>query len=248
MKKVIFVLALVGCWGVGNAQFTTVGGFEETNNNLRVNGRNFFLGENAGGQAVRAELGLDRSSDGNAYFDLIADQSNYNDFGIRLIRFADGRSSFTHRGDQPLVFKAADPGGTIEFTRQGDAVSLFVASDGKIGIGTSTPSKQLSINGDMESEEVEVKSDVADYVFSNDYKIMPLKELNLYIRKNGHLPNIQTQQDVEKNGGYVKLGDLSISLMEKVEELTIHLIKLNEKVEKLELENNNLKEILKIKK
>lgn len=129
----------------------------------------------------------------------------------------------------------------------GNENSYINAVIGNVGIGTTNPQSKLSVNGNMESEEIQVKQDVADYVFQENYQMLSLTELKDYINQNGHLPRIQTQKDVDENRGMVKIGELSVSLMEKVEELTLHLIEMNERVSALEEENNELKKILKEK-
>lgn len=119
---------------------------------------------------------------------------------------------------------------------------LMVKTNGNVGIGTNTPLSKLSIKGYMESQEVQVKATVADYVFSSEYQMMSLEELENYILINKLLPRIQTQNDVDENRGLVKLGELSVSLMEKVEELTLHIIELNKRLKVLEAENPELRE------
>lgn len=111
---------------------------------------------------------------------------------------------------------------------------MRLTQDGKLGIGTTTPESLLSVNGNIESEEIQVKQNVADYVFYDDYYLMPLEELDAFIQNNGFLPKIQNQNDVDNNGGKVKVGELTISLMEKVEELTLHLIEMNKRIKELE--------------
>lgn len=132
------------------------------------------------------------------------------------------------------------PDGQIIFETD-DKERLRVQPGGNVGIGTANPLSTLSVNGKIESEEIQVVQDVADYVFEADYKMLSLEELETYIGENGHLPNIQTQEDVTNNRGLVSLGDLSVSLMAKVEELTLHMIEMNKRIKTLETENKALK-------
>jgi hypothetical protein len=74
----------------------------------------------------------------------------------------------------------------------------------------------------------------ADYVFTKDYSLMPLNELEKYISTNGHLPNIPKAEEVVKEG--IDLGEMDSKLLEKIEELTLHTIELNKKNELLEQE------------
>ncbi|MCB0778026.1 MAG: hypothetical protein KDB87_14355, partial [Flavobacteriales bacterium] len=55
-----------------------------------------------------------------------------------------------------------------------------------------------------------------------DYDLMTLEEVEAYIKKNGHLPNVPSAREVEENG--LGLGEMNKILLEKVEELTLHLI------------------------
>lgn len=73
-----------------------------------------------------------------------------------------------------------------------------------------------------------------DYVFEKDYALMPLSELRTYINANGHLPNMPSATEA---GEEVDLGELNRLLTEKVEELTLYILELEEKLEKDESEN-----------
>lgn len=232
MKKLIVLVALVGCWGVADAQLWVLNGNAlENTTSAAVN-----IGSNNGFRDARIQIGDSRSENGNAYFDLIADVNTFSDFGARLIRFADGRTRFDHRGTQPLEFKTADAGGTFRFLRQGDALSMAINSDGKVGIGTDDPgSFTLAVEGMVGSREVQVTatSPFPDYVFADNYTILSLDELEDYIEKNKHLPNIPSAKEVEDAGGF-KLGEMNIKLLEKVEELTLYIIEQNKKLKVLE--------------
>ena len=58
---------------------------------------------------------------------------------------------------------------------------------------------------------------------------MSLEELAAYIKKNHHLPNIPSQSKLDKYG--LDLKSFSLSLLEKIEELTIHLIEQQKQIE-----------------
>ncbi len=70
-----------------------------------------------------------------------------------------------------------------------------------------------------------------DYVFSNNYKLKTLEELDKYIGENHHLPEIPTQDEVSKNG--VNLGEMSQALLKKVEELTLYVIQQQKEIDEL---------------
>ncbi|MDI9311413.1 MAG: hypothetical protein QM535_14470 [Limnohabitans sp.] len=79
----------------------------------------------------------------------------------------------------------------------------------------------------------------SDYVFAKDYQLKPLEEVESFVNKNHHLPNIPSANEVVKNG--INLGEMDAKLLEKIEELTLYMIQLNKKVTLLENENKTLR-------
>ncbi len=69
-----------------------------------------------------------------------------------------------------------------------------------------------------------------DFVFESDYDLLPLGELQSYIKKNKHLPEVPSAKEVEKDG--IDLVEMNRILLKKVEELTLYLIDQNEQLEK----------------
>ena len=69
---------------------------------------------------------------------------------------------------------------------------------------------------------------------------MPLQDVEKYINKNQHLPNVPSAVEVKSEGQ--NLGDLQVKQMEKIEEMYLYIIELNKKVQKLEEENKKLSE------
>lgn len=80
----------------------------------------------------------------------------------------------------------------------------------------------------------------ADYVFAPDYKLKPLSEVEEFVKANRHLPNVPSAQEIETEG--LDVADMLSRQMEKIEELMLHAIELNKRVEKLEIENALLKQ------
>lgn len=112
-------------------------------------------------------------------------------------------------------------------------------NEGKVGIGTSSiPSEyQLAVDGKMIAEELKIQIsgnwNWPDYVFEKQYPLLSIKELEQSIRQNGHLPGLPSAAEVEKNGG-VEVGDMQRRLLEKVEELTLYIIQLEQRISELE--------------
>lgn len=82
-----------------------------------------------------------------------------------------------------------------------------------------------------------------DYVFKSDYKLMPLNEVDSYIKSNGHLPNVPSASEVEKTG--INVGEMTTTLVEKVEELTLYLIEQQTLIKQQQVEIEALKSELK---
>lgn len=103
--------------------------------------------------------------------------------------------------------------------------AMSIATDGKVGIGTVNPADLLTVNGTAKAEEVIVAEDVgADFVFEEDYPLPELSELEKYIDRHKHLPEIPTAGQMKRDG--VKVGDLQMKLLQKIEELTLYMIEL----------------------
>ncbi|WP_422082352.1 hypothetical protein [Ulvibacterium sp.] len=121
-------------------------------------------------------------------------------------------------------------------------------SAGNVGIGTTAPDEKLTVKGRIHAEEVKVDLSVPgpDYVFKEGYDLKSLEEVQQHIQEKGHLPNIPSAQEMEKNG--VELGLMNMKLLEKIEELTLYMIEVNKQVKQLKRENSELKkELTKLK-
>lgn len=103
---------------------------------------------------------------------------------------------------------------------------------GSVGIGTKiTANAKLSVKGKILAEEFEITTDVpaSDYVFEDEYNLMPLSEVELFINNNKHLPEVPSAKQFKENG--YKVGQMDDLLLRKVEELTLYVIELNKQLE-----------------
>ncbi|MBI2259630.1 MAG: hypothetical protein HYU67_12140, partial [Flavobacteriia bacterium] len=90
---------------------------------------------------------------------------------------------------------------------------------------------QIENNGLIWCREIKLNQTWADYVFDNNYKLMPLKELENFIIHNKHLPNIPSAQVIEKEG--ITVNETNRILLEKIEELTLYVIQQQKEIEEL---------------
>lgn len=133
-------------------------------------------------------------------------------------------------------------------------VRMQINEDGKIVIGNVTvPSAatyKLYVQGGILTEKVKVALSSstlwADYVFAKDYKLKPLYEVEAYINKNNHLPNVPSSEDILKDG--LDVAEMQAKQMEKIEEITLYLIELKKEVDSLKKENSELRTALSNKK
>lgn len=96
-------------------------------------------------------------------------------------------------------------------------------------------------NGNVRAREVLIDLvTIPDYVFEDKYPLMPIEELNEYIAKHKHLPGIASEKEYQQEGA-IKLGELNIQLLEKVEELTLYVIQLKQEINELKKPNPELK-------
>lgn len=126
------------------------------------------------------------------------------------------------------------------FSTDADTVALpakyhmVMTNSGNIGIGTLTPkSYKLAVEGTIGARRIKVtqQANWADFVFHPSYKLPSLQEVESFITKNGHLPEIPTAAEVKENG--VDVGEMNKLLLQKVEELTLYLIQQQKEIEAL---------------
>lgn len=128
--------------------------------------------------------------------------------------------------DQEAVLEEQDPIAAC--------ANVFCTPEG-VGIKTSyVPSGYvMAVKGKLAAEEVRVELHTAwpDYVLKPGYELPDLKFTRDYISKNGHLPDVPSASEVQKNG--IELGTMNAVLLRKIEELTLHILALEEKIDKL---------------
>jgi hypothetical protein len=139
----------------------------------------------------------------------------------------------------PVTTNASSGGGGSVWS-ESNSVANYA---GDVAIGTSTVPNgyKMAVDGKLITEEVKVQlsGNWPDYVFAKDYKLLSLEEVQKHIREQGHLPNIPSAKEIEANG--VELGEMNKLLLEKIEELTLYILKQEKRIETLESTVQNSK-------
>ena len=139
-----------------------------------------------------------------------------------------------------------DPNNNIQ--SWGDQQNTYMSiNKGNVSIGTANANGyKLAVNGNIHAKEVKI--DIAaeswpDYVFKKDYNLKPLTEVETYVNRNHHLPDVPSAEKMEKDG--VLIGEMNKLLIRKIEELTLYVIEQNKKLELQQKVNQDLHERLK---
>lgn len=115
------------------------------------------------------------------------------------------------------------------------AATSYSFTTGKVGIGCVNNMNDfaLAVQGGVVCAKMSVLNidSWPDFVFGNNYNLMNLYELEQYINTNQHLPNVPAAGEVSANG--IDLGEMNAILLQKVEELTLHIIELQKQIDEL---------------
>jgi hypothetical protein len=141
---------------------------------------------------------------------------------------------FTDRGNTAFL---NGPQNTAGSTTDDCSYSMVLYSSGQVGVGTSynvssfnDASYKLYVEGGIRTRKVKVDQTTwADYVFHANYHLRPLHEVEQYIQQNHHLPEVPSAEEVKKDG--LDVGDNQATLLKKIEELTLYVIDLNNKLQ-----------------
>lgn len=154
------------------------------------------------------------------------------------IQFKDGSTEKAYvrasGSDLLLATNSGNASGKVVLRTNGVG-RLWIDAAGNVSIGSSgkvASGYMLSVVGKVMAEEVRVELNGTwpDYVFAKDYKLMPLQTLKKYVIENNHLPDVPAAEAM-KDG--IEVGKMNKMLMQKVEELTLYVIQLNEELQQL---------------
>jgi hypothetical protein len=175
-----------------------------------------------------------RVSDARPSLYLTASTETTTDTGSEPLMVFDSRASAAAITTRPLF--SWDSYGTRK---------MILNANGSLGIGTNTTGNhKLAVEGSIGAREIKVQATGwSDFVFKKEYTLPTLEQVEKHIAEKGHLENIPSEEEVLKNG--INLGEMNAKLLQKIEELTLYMIDQNKRLEKVEIENNELRSIIK---
>jgi len=105
----------------------------------------------------------------------------------------------------------------------------------RIGNVLPKPNYKLFVEKGILTEKVKVavknSLEWADYVFEENYELMPIDELENYVTENKHLPNVPSAEAMVKDG--LDVAKMDAKLLEKIEEAHLYIIELKKEVDEL---------------
>ncbi len=179
----------------------------------------------------KGQIGINMPADPNSTYSFSIAEDENDNTGIALYHGGYRRAGFNYNGFNP--FLTASTGDFYIY--RNSSYPFVLHSDGNYTMGghNTATGYRLSVYGKTIATEFTAlpTGSWPDYVFEKNYKLKPLAEVKKYITENKHLPNIPAAAEVEKNG--IQLGDMTKRLMEKVEELTLYIIGMQEQIDAL---------------
>lgn len=113
---------------------------------------------------------------------------------------------------------------------------------GTVGINTVVVpnSYHLAVNGKIIAEELRIQNSTLwpDYVFEKGYSLPKLSDIQSFIAKNKHLPNVPSAAEVSENG--IIVGDMQKTLLRKIEELTLYILEQQKQIDALRVDLSKL--------
>jgi len=152
---------------------------------------------------------------------------------------ASGNSAFMNLrkqegGENALTMAAANEGGTYQSwveCRLWPEKGLVV--EGQID---GEPGTALDVNGTVKAKAIKIndwtlEQRTGDFVFDSSYALPSLEDMEAYVKKERHLPEMPSAKQIGKEG--LDLVEMNLVLLKRVEELLLHTIDQGKKIDTL---------------
>jgi hypothetical protein len=225
------------------------------NNNAGNNGLliNYFCGRNTG---INVGWDIPNGKDGGTVFmGAKVDMQNSLKIGWTQSGIIDLNTSIeinqnTNNGNGVKVQTWNTGVKAYSVLRNDNKNTFVVYGSGVTRIGVGVPkvggiaeNAMLSVDGLILAKEVRVAVSTtthwADYVFAKGYKLKSLSDVEQYILKHKHLPEVPSAEEVKENG--IDMLEMNSILLKKIEELTLYTIALQKQLDAQQKEINIIK-------
>lgn len=148
-----------------------------------------------------------------------------------------GQTGAMHLGgtgqDGDLLLRSTNNQNTIRLDgRNGQAVLGGGGQDGDLVVKNSAGATTVYIDGQTGSIKIrDWKISVPDFVFEPNYELRQPDALRQFIDTNGHLPDVPSADEVARDG--LDLSRFCMTLLKKIEELTLYSLELSKAVDQL---------------
>ncbi len=124
--------------------------------------------------------------------------------------------------EDTTITAGSDTGRQWNFQNLGGEFRITTAPGGGSDIEMRlTPQGDMTIEGNYFASSG-TQLNVPDYVFSKDYDLKPLSEVQAFIDKHSHLPDVPSASQINAEG--LNMTDMQMRLLKKVEELTLYTL------------------------
>ncbi|MBL7899370.1 MAG: hypothetical protein JNJ99_12605 [Crocinitomicaceae bacterium] len=146
---------------------------------------------------------------------------------LQILRF-----NITNKGAVTVNNGGNQPSMTIQ---NGSGHALVIYNNG------GTKILQVENNGLLRTRELRIDATTwADFVFEESYDLPELNQVAAFIEENHRLPGVPSSEEIKENG--INVAEMHTLQMQKIEELTLYMIEMNQKMEELQSEVSRLKQ------
>ncbi|APE43427.1 hypothetical protein BOO69_08350 [Sulfitobacter alexandrii] len=187
-----------------------------------------------GTQFPQEALTVYTGADGANAFALFTAEGPNSDSGFLIRQLGDIPTTWEFRNQQSSGrLNVGIAGGNTPFKIDNTAANNLLK------LGRNGRPDEVVVTGKLVVNNTELN--VPDYVFAADYPLRPLAEVREFIDTNSHLPDVPSEAEIKANG--VDMTAMQMTLLKKVEELTLYTLAQEDIIAKQQVELRELDQL-----